>query len=219
MYMDELQVFKQSRNFNELDVFFIILYPKSLEHLVRPGTTLRLFHGSYIKGLGKLVPMNDFAKRNQLVNKKSNQFLRPLLFFTNKYQYAVKYASRSEINCRARRNDDLINHKDAHGSVYHFEIQLPKQHCSNSIRFKKILCNKLDQVVVITNHSIVPIKEDSGTQQIMQELIHQGYHIILDLHQKTHRINHQILMFDKPTKKMNPKLRNFLRLISRKKRL
>jgi hypothetical protein len=223
MNMGEFQVFEKSGSLKERDVFVIILYPKSLEHLVRPGDTLRLYHGSYIKGLSKLVPMNEFAKRNQLVSKISNQYLRPLLFFTNKYHYAVKYASRSERNCRARLNDKLINHKDAHGSVYHFEIQLPKQHCSNLIKFKKILCNKLDQVVVITNHSVVPIKEDSGTQQIMQELLHQAYHLMLDLHQKQnqkiHRINQQIRMFDKPTKKMNPKLRNFLRLRSRKKRL
>lgn len=150
--MTLLTVLRTSKLLSEEMPVMIIIYPSKLSHLVKPGQQLRLYHGSKVPNLESLSPTSDYALRHDFI-KRGNLKLKPMLFSTASLLTASLYAVKFRGSCPRSSTGKQF------GSVYAFDVKVPKRRTRSKVKVERLVCESINQVHVVFNRSIRPVHE------------------------------------------------------------
>ena len=159
--MPLLTMLRTSKLLSEELPVMILIYPSKLSHLVKPGQPLRLYHGSKTSNLEYLSPTSDYALRHDFI-KRGNLKLKPMLFSTASplaaSLYAVKFGGSSLQSLAGKR----------FGSVYAFDIKVPKRRTRSNVKVERLVCESINQVYVVFNRSVRPVHEITKLPDLVQ---------------------------------------------------
>lgn len=175
--MGILKALARSRRLNEKRGVVVLMYPRRLKHLVKPGSKIMLYHGSLDTNLQSLTPLSDYAVRHQFGKHRRGR-LQPFVFLaSNPYlaaSYAVPEQVQSALRSLQRQQGQLHSSAALHeltksfGSVYLYELQLPHRFAPKPYIVERIISNELNEVVVATNRSITPTYQYNSIHQLLR---------------------------------------------------
>jgi hypothetical protein len=175
--MGILKALAQSRRLSETRPVVVLMYPRRLKHLVKPGSKLMLYHGSLNTNLQSLTPLSDYAVRHQFAKHRRGR-LQPFVFLASNPYFAASYAVPEEVQTALRSlqreqgqlqpTTALSEIMKSFGCVYLYELQIPHKFASKPYILERIVCNELEEVVVASNRSITPTHRYNSFQHLLR---------------------------------------------------
>lgn len=182
-----LDTLKNSSLLHEQRPALIMMFPKRLAHLARPGARLRLFHGYHGPSIDRLLPLADYALSTQFA-KMQHAPPQPFVFMTTDAAFASLYGMDPNLKLEVitsfedtnkdRMRDVAERLEQRFGSVFVIDLQIPiRSFWSTKRRAKveRLVNDDLNHIVVLSNQPVFPIHEHITLGETMLEIQRDDY--------------------------------------------
>lgn len=161
------------------------MYPSRLAKHVRPGKTLRLFHGHNGAPMRELIPMADYALRTDFAKNGVDLGLSPMVFSTTNVVSATAYAmKRSIINELKKKKPTKIDGEikqlfqeafNSFGCVHVHELKIPNRLNFSGPRVERLVNDSLNEIVAVVNSPVSPVKTHITWSDAISEMFNSTY--------------------------------------------